>query len=72
MLPAAAAWLAELRAEVIGLPNKKHDDQVDALTQFLHWTGQRAWRGPQKRDPETGRPVGQQLARRADGKISLF
>lgn len=45
-----------------GFPNKKYDDQVDALTQFLQWSGTRAWRGRQARDPNTGRPLGQKLS----------
>ncbi|MGI4878381.1 MAG: phage terminase large subunit, partial [Janthinobacterium lividum] len=61
VVPVAAAWLAELRSELLGFPNKKYDDQVDALTQFLHWTGSRACHGRQQRDPVTGRPVGQRL-----------
>lgn len=65
MLPAAADWLAELRAELLGFPNKKYDDQVDALSQFLNWTGSRGWRGRTACDPRSGRPVGQQLARRS-------
>ena len=63
VVPAAADWLAELRAELLGFPNKKHDDQVDALTQFLVWTGTRACRGRQQRDSVTGRPIGQKLGR---------
>lgn len=63
LVPAAAGWLAELRAELLGFPNKKYDDQVDALTQFLIWTGTRACRGRQQRDPVTGRPIGQKLTR---------
>lgn len=63
VMPVSADWLAELRAELLGFPNKKHDDQVDALTQFLHWTGTRAWRGRQAKDPRTGRPVGQKFTK---------
>lgn len=63
VVPAAAGWLADLRAELLGFPNKKYDDQVDALTQFLVWTGSRACRGRQQRDPVTNRPIGQRLAR---------
>lgn len=61
LLPEAAEWIAELRSELLGFPNKKYDDQIDALTQFLHWTGSRACRGRQQRDPTTGRPIGQRL-----------
>ena len=36
-LPAEAAWLAEFKSELLGFPNTRHDDQVDALTQLLDW-----------------------------------
>lgn len=41
VLPRQALWLAEFRRELMGFPNVKHDDQVDALTQFLRlmWCG---------------------------------
>lgn len=35
LLPADAPWLDEFREELRGFPNKRHDDQVDALSQFL-------------------------------------
>ncbi|WP_126177104.1 phage terminase large subunit [Tsuneonella rigui] len=34
-LPREAPWLAEFIAEVVGFPNKRHDDQADALAQLL-------------------------------------
>ena len=34
-LPEKAAWLAAFESELAAFPNGKHDDQVDALTQFL-------------------------------------
>jgi predicted phage terminase large subunit-like protein len=40
-VPADAAWLAEFRRELMSFPNGRHDDQVDALTQFLDWLGHR-------------------------------
>jgi hypothetical protein len=30
-VPADAAWLPDLRAELLGFPTGRHDDQVDAL-----------------------------------------
>ena len=43
LLPADAPWLTDLRHELLGFPNAKHDDQVDALVQFVAWaTGQKA------------------------------
>ena len=37
LLPEAAPWLAELERELLGFPNLKNDDQVDALSQLLAW-----------------------------------
>lgn len=35
-----ATYLSALRSEIINFP-RGHDDQVDSLTQFLHWVGNR-------------------------------
>jgi predicted phage terminase large subunit-like protein len=35
--PKAAPWLGPLKAELLGFPNVKHDDQVDSVTQALSW-----------------------------------
>jgi predicted phage terminase large subunit-like protein len=35
--PKAALWLGPLKAELLGFPNVKHDDQVDSVTQGLSW-----------------------------------
>jgi predicted phage terminase large subunit-like protein len=35
--PHSAIWLSELEAELFTFPHAAHDDQVDALTQFLQW-----------------------------------
>lgn len=40
-LPLEAPWLAGFERELLGFPNLKHDDQVDALTQLLAWSGPR-------------------------------
>lgn len=40
-LPKQAPWLAGFEAELLGFPNMAHDDQVDALTQFLGWVRQK-------------------------------
>ncbi len=37
LLPAAAPWLAEFKAELLAFPSCRHDDQVDALSQLLAW-----------------------------------
>ena len=44
-LPATATWLEEFRVELLGFPLSKHDDQVDSLSQFLGWIGDRNSRG---------------------------
>ncbi len=36
-LPSEAAWLAEYIHELLAFPNGRHDDQVDATSQALHW-----------------------------------
>lgn len=41
MLPADAPWLADFERELLGFPNLRHDDQVDALTQLLAWRSPR-------------------------------
>lgn len=40
--PAAAPWLADLLTELSRFPRGKNDDQVDALTQAIHWLSTRA------------------------------
>lgn len=42
LLPEDAPWLAAFERELLGFPNLRHDDQVDALTQLL------AWRSPRR------------------------
>ena len=37
LLPAEAPWLAEFLGELLGFPNTRHDDQVDALSQLISW-----------------------------------
>ena len=36
-LPLDAPWLAEFKSEILGFPNGRFDDQVDALSQLLGW-----------------------------------
>jgi predicted phage terminase large subunit-like protein len=36
-VPERAPWRDEFRKELLAFPNGKHDDQVDALSQFLDW-----------------------------------
>ena len=40
-VPDAAPWLDDFRRELVSFPSGRHDDQVDALTQFLDWLGHR-------------------------------
>ena len=35
--PKSAPWLSGLKAELLGFPNVKHDDQVDSISQALSW-----------------------------------
>lgn len=37
LFPDVAPWDAELRRELLGFPNAKHDDQVDSVSQYLEW-----------------------------------
>lgn len=36
-LPHEAPWLAEFEHEMMAFPQSAHDDQVDALSQYLNW-----------------------------------
>ena len=40
-LPQQAHWLDEFLAEVLRFPGGKHDDQIDAMSQFLDYIGRR-------------------------------
>jgi predicted phage terminase large subunit-like protein len=40
-LPRSAPWLRAFHDEVLQFPHAPHDDQVDALAQFLDWVDQR-------------------------------
>jgi len=37
LFPKDAPWLDGLKAELLGFPNTKHDDQIDSITQALAW-----------------------------------
>jgi predicted phage terminase large subunit-like protein len=41
-LPAKAPWLAAFEAELFSFPDGPHDDQVDAVSQYLNWVRGRA------------------------------
>ena len=36
-LPKFAPWLAALEEELVSFPDARHDDQVDAISQYLNW-----------------------------------
>jgi len=38
LLPTKAHWLEDFKEEILAFPAGRHDDQVDALSQFLGWT----------------------------------
>jgi predicted phage terminase large subunit-like protein len=38
--PKSAPWLGALKAELLGFPNVRHDDQVDSVAQALSWIQQ--------------------------------
>ncbi|MFW0777004.1 MAG: phage terminase large subunit [Rickettsiales bacterium] len=42
-LPEQASWLADFEAELYAFPNGNHDDQVDALSQYLDWVRGETW-----------------------------
>ena len=45
ILPEAAPWLDDFKAEILAFPNGRFDDQVDSLSQFLGWAerSKRSW-----------------------------
>ena len=42
--PRHAPWLNSLKAELLGFPNARYDDQVDFITQALSWLLERRQR----------------------------
>ncbi len=55
LLPHEAPWLLAFLSELRSFPNGKHDDQVDALSQFLEWSKSHDRWARTERDPKTGR-----------------
>jgi predicted phage terminase large subunit-like protein len=41
ILPRVAPWIDDFIVEYLAFPNGKHDDQIDGLSQFLNWQGNR-------------------------------
>ena len=64
LLPARADWLPAFRQELMAFPNGRHDDQVDALAQFLDWIGQRRGRCWQERQLNGGQRRRRNMKRR--------
>lgn len=59
LFPEKADWIDDFVNELLSFPQATHDDQVDALTQFLDWFRQHIWRNtPQKRLTTRERPRG--------------
>jgi predicted phage terminase large subunit-like protein len=42
-LPHRAPWLIDLETELLAFPHGPHDDQVDAISQYLNWVKQKNW-----------------------------
>ena len=40
-VPAAAPWLDEFKREILAFPRGRFDDQVDSMSQYLTWIGER-------------------------------
>lgn len=53
MLPGDAHWLPDFKKEVLGFPNAKHDDVVDALSQLGIWVIEKIARA----EPESAGPI---------------
>jgi predicted phage terminase large subunit-like protein len=47
-LPERASWLPDYEKEIVSFPLGKHDDQVDATSQYLKWARKRGRRGTKK------------------------
>ena len=41
ILPKVAPWIDDFMVEYLSFPNGKHDDEIDGLSQFLNWQGNR-------------------------------
>lgn len=48
-LPRRAAWLADFESELYSFPAGKHDDQVDAFSQYLNWVREKSRPRPELR-----------------------
>lgn len=59
-----ASYLTDFKREVSAFPNGRNDDQVDALSQFLHWSGSPSGLSVTRIDPVTGRRRRRSVTRR--------
>jgi predicted phage terminase large subunit-like protein len=57
LFPRTAHFLDDLLKECRAFPKSKHDDQVDALSQYLFWAKSHIDWANTPRDPETGRKL---------------
>ncbi len=49
-LPQQSPWLSVFETELLAFPYGQHDDQVDALSQFLNWLREENYRNPRIRN----------------------
>lgn len=63
LLPREAPWLSTYLEELLGFPNRRHDDQVDSTSQALDWFQQRLSRDMVGDRPSSTRPKGDQRPR---------
>ena len=56
LLPRDAPWLASYLEELLGFPNRRHDDQVDSTSQALDWFQKRFARDIVGMRPPSPRP----------------
>lgn len=58
VLPREAPWLSSYLDELLGFPNRRHDDQVDSTSQALDWFQRRMRRDIPHQRPARRRPPG--------------
>ncbi|NNC38726.1 MAG: phage terminase large subunit [Hyphomonadaceae bacterium] len=71
-IPQEAAFLTEFKRELSAFPSSKYDDQVDAISQFLYWSGLARNRDPNSVDQKTGRRLKikrRSIPRRKDQRV---
>lgn len=58
VLPREAPWLSTYLEELLGFPNRRHDDQVDSTSQALDWFQRKMRRDLPHQRPARERPPG--------------